>query len=239
MKYMNYAAHVDHGVSHTDVAIPLGLSIVGAVAVAAFVVYTGGTGLAVLSLAGSLGGTAGHVGLLVGGRVAQREKAGVIVTGFDPVRLGPGLKPAARAHPDTRTDCGHEIVEGSLEVVLGPEFAPMSRLEDKEGDGGIICEGMSQGDVLVVGGPGSKQGVTYDENPTSLKIASLIYTAMGLHASFTGSGLSKLGGTLDVLGEGANLHDHPATDGLGTASNVVSGVDVGLDVLNNGTLWPR
>lgn len=218
MTVLDYAAHVDHGVDHSDNSVALGLSIVGAVAAAAIVISTGGAGLTAIALAGTAGNSILTIVDLTG--LTPRAKAGVIVSGLDSVRLGPQQKQAARANPDTKTSCGHEIVEGSREVVLGSEFAPMSRRGDKEGGGGMIIEGMSEGDQLIVGGPRSQEGVTFDEHSPDLKIASLIYTALGLPSAFTGSGLSKISGALDIVSEGANQANQDTAStvtGLGSA----------------------
>ena len=94
----------------------------------------------------------------------------------------------------------------------------------KEGGGGMIIEGMSEGDVLVVGGPRSQEGVTFDEHSPDLKIANLIYTVMGLPSAFAGGTLSKISGALDIVSEGAN---QAGQDTVSTVTGIGSG-GVGL-----------
>jgi hypothetical protein len=74
-----------------------------------------------------------------------------IQTGLPSVRLGPGVKPAARA---TSRDClgdQHHLMmkSGSSTVLLGPGLKPMTRRRDGTMCSGMVAEGLQ---TVVVGG---------------------------------------------------------------------------------------
>lgn len=185
---LNYAAHVDHPISHSSNIGQLALGIGAAVIATVVVVYSGGTALLAFGPAMAAAGTvatAGNVGML-GGKVVDaaigESNECFIATGFPTVLLGEDIKPAARADaPDTKTRGWHEIkvAEGSKTVMLGPEFKPMSRRGDRidSGCGGKIVDGLHS---LLVGGEPSKQGTAIsEEDSTALKVLTAIFDIVG------------------------------------------------------------
>jgi uncharacterized Zn-binding protein involved in type VI secretion len=159
--YIEYAAHVDHGVYHTsDTAkITLGLLAAG---IAVFIVATGGAGaVAVIGAAGTAGSLGMDLGKIIDG-YSPKNIEEHIASGLDSVRLGGQRKPAARAFTDSKlTDHGGDNVEeGSENVMLGVQRTPMARRQDRTSCGGTIAEGVKS---ILVGGNPSKQGRPIEE----------------------------------------------------------------------------
>jgi len=165
--HLELAAHVDHGVAHTSEVAKISLGI-GAAVIAVAIVASGGA-VAVALVGASQAGTvlgavgaaslAGSLGMDVGGLIGKYFLDKPIVEhikkGIDSVLLGPNKKEAARAHATTTLTSHTYVVEGSLVTMLGKEYAPMSRRQDRTECGGEIAQGI---DTIFVGGTPSKHG---------------------------------------------------------------------------------
>lgn len=174
--HLEYPAHVDHKVAHTSVAGRIGLTLAGA-AIGAAIVMTGGVaaGAAALilnfaTIGRFLGDIADHVVLPPGSHT--------ILTGYDRLMLGTQQKHAARANPDTTIDCGDIGFEGSELVMVGSEFAPMSRREDRDSGNGVIVEGVES--IIVGGDPSMKGKDIADNEGMVLPIIDAILAAAGI-----------------------------------------------------------
>lgn len=204
--HIQYAAHVDHDISHSSDVGRVSLGIAGALIGIALVIGTGGGAIAVIGAIGM----GGSLGMDVGGIVDNFMKpavAGKIKTGFEPVVLGTQQKPAARANPDTIAGC-HDpqpVAEGSILVMLGTEQAPMSRRLDRTECDGIIVDGLT---TLLVGGDPSRKGETWDEQDSALVEAMGIgFTLASLTKSvaekaFVDIAVTAVGTALDETGHG-------------------------------------
>lgn len=219
--HLEYAAHVDHKISHSSSAGRVSLSLTGA-AIAIVIVASGGAGAIALAGAAGLGGGLGMDFGNVVDHFLPPSASNKILTGLDSVRLGRQTKPAARAFPDTTTDCGHTLVEGSRVVVLGSECSPMSRRQDRDSGGGIVAEGLDDpAGMLIVGGDPSQQGVTISEDDTAaVKGLGLLFGILGL-ASSVGEA-KTLADVLRAGAEGGALVAS-ATD-HGDTANVLGGL---------------
>ncbi len=192
MTFIERAAHVGHGVEHVSDFIPLSLSLVGVVVGGAIAVGTGGSAAVVVGAICAWGG----VGLNVGQMLAEGFKATSIAehlaTGLDTVRLGPALKPAVRAHDDSRPDgcTGDHVFEGSTSVMLGPERKPMGRCQDRTSCDGRIVEGI---DSIFVGGDSSGEGIELAEHTsTPIRILSTVFAVGSLGSSLAREGFEKV-----------------------------------------------
>lgn len=185
--HVEYAAHVGHGLAHTPEGAKLGLALAGvliAVAVvAATTTATGGAAAIALIAAASKG--AGY-GLKIGDIADNYAKKAIverIATGFEPVRLGPVRRAAARAFTDTNVGSGHgdegkPVVEGSEIVMLGRERKPMARREDRAQCRAEIAEGLK---TLLVGGKPSLKGQEWSETDSkALQTVKLLQKLFGL-----------------------------------------------------------
>lgn len=184
---LQYAAHVDHPVSHTASAATIGLAIVGAALAAAVVIYSGGTALVVLSTAGTAGSLGMNVGRIVDHFSAPSADA-KIISGLPTVLLGPQIKPAARANADdTKVDCHSEkLAEGSKIVMIGEGMKPMSRRGDRTKCGGMIVDGIHS---IIVGGDPSMMGVPISEqDSTAVQGLSLVLNLVGAGTTMASGG---------------------------------------------------
>ncbi len=186
--YMQYAAHVDRGITHSSTKGQITLGVGGLVIGVAIVLVTlpESVTLAVVLEGASTAGLALGDGKIAGGLIDGFIGGSVtewLVSGLDTVRLGPAVKQAARVHPDTVSSGDHaNPAEGSKTVLLGPEFRPMSRRGDRMTCGGTITEGL---DSVVVGGLPSQQGVPIEEqDPALLKGLSVLGDVLTLEKSF-------------------------------------------------------
>lgn len=149
--HLEYASRVDHKVAHASVAGRIGLTL-GGVALGVVIIASGGVGgFALVANLATIGRFLGDIT----DRFIPPSASNKIITGHPTVLLGTAHKHAARANPDTTTDCGHTIVEGSELVMIGSEFAPMSRRQDRDSGNGTIVEGEES---IIVGGEPSMKG---------------------------------------------------------------------------------
>jgi hypothetical protein len=189
MPFLDYAAHVDHHVSHSSSVGRVTLGLAGAALAVAIVVSGGTIGLVAVAAAAGLGGDLGlAAGAVIDDHFIPPSASNKIVTGFPTVLLGRQQKHAARADPDSRTDCGHRVAEGSKTVNLGPEFKPMARRQDRDDGGGTIVEGLDDpAGLLVVGGDPSQLGQTIDESdPLAVRALDISFALLSLGGSLHG-----------------------------------------------------
>src|SRR5690349_14979293 len=127
--YMELAAHVDHAVNHAPSKGRIALGVTGAIIAG---LLTDGGAWAVIGAAGAGGGMGMDGGKIID-KLSAPSAAGKILTGNPTVLLGPDGKHAARANaPDTIVGChNQQVAEGSKIVMIGREFRPMSRRNDK------------------------------------------------------------------------------------------------------------
>lgn len=234
---LEYAAHVDHPVTHSSNIGRLTLGIGAAVIATIVVVYSGGTALLAFGAAAEAAGTvatAGSVGMLAGSGVDAVLPASnecFIATGFPTVLLGPNIKEAARADsPETKTRGWHEIkvAEGSETVMLGAEFKPMSRRADRidSGCGGTIADGIHS---ILVGGKPSRQGVAIsEEDSTAVKVLSTIFDLVGGVSSIAKGGaldVARGAGQIAATGIGGDEGAILKAITTGSPSNLLEGID--------------
>lgn len=234
---LQYAAHVDHPVSHSSNVGQITLGLAAAAIATIVVVYSGGTALlafgAMAEAAGTVA-TAGSVGILAGKGVDTFVPSSAecfIASGFPTVLLGPSFKPAARADaPDTKTRGWHEIkaAEGSKIVMLGPETKPMSRRGDRidTGCGGTIMDGIHS---ILVGGERSKQGVDIaEEDSTSLKVLTAIFDLVGGGSTAVkGGAVNAIRGAAQIgaVGIGGDEGKMIKAAATGRPGNLLEGID--------------
>ncbi len=162
MGWIEWAAHVEHHVTHDSRVGQIGLGIAGviiattAAVMAAPATITAAVVLTAVGAVGSYGSLGMDIGKIVDGFIGTVE-AGKLVTGLPTVKLGPDRRDAARAFTDSKTDCHEmEVAQGSKIVMMGPERRPMSRRGDKlRCANGLIAEGLK---TLFVGGEASETG---------------------------------------------------------------------------------
>lgn len=207
---LQYAAHVDHPVSHTSDLASFGLSLVGAAIATVVVVYSGGTALLAFGAAAEAAGTVatvGSIGMTTGHFfdkfLPPSMSEGLVATGIESVRLGPDSKEAAHAlNPDSKTKKCHVdmMLEGSDIVMVGPSINPMTRRGDRTKCGGKISDGIHS---IVVGGEPTQKGKEVEEQDSARdSFLSAVWDLIG-------------GGTTGVKGGLAN-----AVRGAATASSV-------------------
>jgi hypothetical protein len=204
--YMQYAAHVGHEVTHQSTSGRLTLGTAGlllGVCIAIIALPESVTVVVVLEAASTAGiGLAD--GKIAGGLIDSfvgAAPAGNLISGIGSVFLGPTIKQAARVNPDTVASCdGANPAEGSVNVMLGPEVAPMSRRGDRLTCGGTISQGLAS---VVVGGQPSQKGTPIDEkDPALLKGLTVLSDALNLPKEGTWKlalGLVQLGA--DIVGD--------------------------------------
>ncbi len=179
--FLDYAAHVENDVVHTSSVMreTLGISAAAIGVVISFVVTEGGISavmFAAMTDAVRFGAAAADLGSILDS-VGPKSSEGKIVAGFKEVLLGPKILPAARASaPETKLSCHSDpIAEGSKTVVIGSDFKPMVRRNDRTGCGGVISTGLLS---LMVGGEPSAAGVQIDEKDSDT--VRLMNVAFGL-----------------------------------------------------------
>jgi uncharacterized Zn-binding protein involved in type VI secretion len=187
---LQYAAHVDHPVSHTASTATIGLSLVGVALAAAVVIYSGGTALVVLGAASTGGSVGMNLGRIVDHFSAPSADA-KIKSGLPTVLLGPQIKPAARADAeDSKVDCHDDkLAEGSKIVMIGEGMKPMSRRGDRTKCGGMIVDGIHS---IIVGGDPSMMGVPIsEEDSTAVKGLSLVLSLVGAGTQMASGGVAN------------------------------------------------
>jgi hypothetical protein len=163
-----YAAHVDHPISHHDETVALTVAAIGVLATIT-IVATGGTA-GLIIIATTAAGLANDAASAAEKALPVEEGAGQIATGLPSVLLGESVKPAARADAG---DCVSKIChvaqmfQGSQTVMIGPGNKPMSRRGDQVAHpcAGTISDGNH---TIMVGGKPSHEGVVLDEGDSML-----------------------------------------------------------------------
>lgn len=231
--YMQYAAHVDHGITHARTSGQLMLAAGGLALGVVIVISTlpeSMTVAFVLESASTVGLSISD-GKIIGGLIDTFQGAGiteVLATGLETVRLGPEVKMAARVHEDTVSSGDHfSPAEGSKTVFLGPEYKPMSRRGDRMKCNGTITEGL---DTVVVGGVPSQQGVAIEEHtPAALKWLSVLGDILSLPKEVSW----KLG--VGVVQVGAEIADQDRVSKLaGVPLDKPKNVFEGIKFLSDG-----
>lgn len=232
--YIEYAAHVDHGIAHSSDLGRIGLTLLGAVIGIAIV----GSGVGALAIIGAAS-TGASIGMNFGDildNFMPQSIQGKIITGHDPVVLGKAQKPAARAHEDTQVDChsGNHVVEGSLIVMLGKQRAPMSRRQDRTQCSGFIAEKI---DSILIGGDPSHKGEDWDEEDSNIvQGLNLAITLSGIFTSAAKGAIVDT--TVQVAGLALDETDHGDAASVlrmvnsfrSPAGNLAEGVDQAFTV---------
>lgn len=199
--YAEYAAHVDHPITHTSKAMRIGLGLTGAVVAVAFCA-TGVGAVAVATTAIVAANRGWFLGEILDNYVLPPSVQGYILKGFPTVLLGQGIKPAARAHPETLVGChgGEWVNEGSKLVMLGADFSPMSRRQDRTSCKGSIADGEKS---IIVGGAPSRLGEHWNEKDGMfVKAVNLLFAIVDFRRAVGLFSKSSI-----VLGAGADLAD--------------------------------
>ncbi len=222
--YIEYAAHVDHGIGHTASAAQISLGITFAAVAVVFCSSGAGT-MACIGGAATAGGVGMDIGKIVDNFSAPSidEK---LKSGIDSVFLGRAIKNAARAHDDSRGDTHDKrVAEGSILVMLGKEIRPMSRRQDRLLCGGQIAEGNET--ILVGGEPSQKGQEISEEDSMAVRIMSAVFgIGAGLKDLADPSNLTKLKGAADLGStalEAAGFSDAASVTKAATAGGFPSG----------------
>lgn len=190
--YAEFAARVGSHINHKSEAGRIGLGLAGIVIGVVLVTGSVATGGALVVVVVGSAATYGSIGMDIGKIVDNMAPPVVtadhfIGTGVDSVRLGKGIWPAARADSDDTKDAkdGEKMFEGSLIVLIGEDFKPLVRRQDKVLCGGSVVEGI---DTIIVGGQPSQKGVPLDAKDSAfLKVLTWSIFVAGL-----GKGIAKV-----------------------------------------------
>jgi uncharacterized Zn-binding protein involved in type VI secretion len=244
---LQYAAHVDHPISHHSENVQLTVAAIGILATVTIIATGGTAGLVVIaSTATGLGIDAAAV---ADKAMPMESDAGQIATGFEKVLLGNAIKPAARANSDdSKSKICHvaKMFEGSKIVMLGPSLRPMTRRGDRVAEpcGGTVADGVH---TILVGGNPSREGEPLDEGDSDLlKEVKLLNDVIGGSATIVkGSvvqGMTQLGAAgLSAAGQedASNLakvmsirNPENALDAVDSANTAVKGIGSAVKIIS-------
>ena len=235
--YLDYAAHVENPISHSTEWKRYTLAATGVVVATFATIMTGGGTILVMSAAVTWGAIGKDVGELA-------DKWGPPVVGGDKIKsgnqtlfLGVGIRAAARAQSDdTKVTCHDKpILEGSTTVVLGPDFKPLARRQDRTKCSGLIADGLQS--VLVGGVPSERGTEIREEDSAGMKLLGRTLNVLGILTAWKSAAgwLAKTRASLQTASFAAEETGNPKTAAaLGlAASDPSAGVTAAADTAKN------